>query len=208
MAILLMLSGGADSAVALIKLLTENNDPVHAHHIILSDSESRTRYKAEDSACDRIAAFCREKYRDFVYTKSHWDFPLRYFGWNLTLCAFVGARVIRSFPKGSITRYAVGVIDEPHTLGMWSERVEEARATFYAGLITAGLTHQPEIVWPVSHMTKTDILNFLPAELQNVVSFCRNPTEVRDGIFRACGTCISCRTRKDAGRFPEQGNPA
>ena len=196
-----MLSGGADSAAALIKLLSENQEPVFAHHIIIADSESTTRYKTEDAACDRLVEYCRLHYRDFVYTRSLWDFPLPYFGWNLTLCAFVGARVIRSFPAARITRYAVGVIDEPHTLGVWSERVEEARATFFAGLITARLPYQPEIVWPVMHMSKRDILDFLPPEVIEMVSFCRNPSELGDGTFRPCGTCVSCNTRKEAGRF-------
>ena len=202
MAILLMLSGGADSAAVLIKLLSETEEQVFAHHIIIADRESTTRYKAEDLACDHVVAYCRRRYRDFVYTKSLWDFPLPYFGWNLTLCAFVGARVIRSFPAARIARYAVGVIDEPHTLGMWKERVEEARATFYAGLVTARLQYQPEIVWPVSHMTKRQILDFLPPEVVDMVSFCRNPGELGAGRYRPCGECISCKTRKEAGRFP------
>jgi len=202
MATLLMLSGGADSAAALIKLLTENNDPVFCHHIIIADQESRSRYKAEDIASDKVVRYCREHFRDFVYTKSLWDFPLSYFGWNLTLCAFVGARVLRSFPAAKIARYAVGVIDEPRTLGRWKERVEEAQTTFYAGLITAGLTYRPAIIWPVAHMTKIDVLDFLPLELADIVSFCRNPIELSGDTFRPCGRCVSCKTRKDVGRFP------
>ena len=112
MTTLIMLSGGADSAAALIKLLNESGEPVFAHHIIISDNESASRHKVENLACDRLVKYCREHYRDFVYSKSLWDFPLPYFGWNLTLCAFVGARVLRSFPAARITRYAVGVIDE------------------------------------------------------------------------------------------------
>lgn len=203
MATLLMLSGGADSAVALIKLLTESQEPVFCHHIVIADSESRSRYKAEDIACDKVVKYCREHYRDFTYTKSVWDFPLRYFGWNLTLCAFVGARVLRSFPAAKINRYAVGVIDEPHTLGMWKERLEEIKATFYGGLITAKLTYKPEIIWPVAHMTKTDILNFLPPALADAVSFCRNPSESSQNTFHPCGNCISCKSRKEVNRFPE-----
>lgn len=203
MATLLMLSGGADSAAALIKLLTEDQDPVFCHHIIIADSESRTRYKAEDIACEKIVKYCREHYRDFTYTKSAWDFPLRYFGWNLTLCAFVGARVLRSFPEAKIDRFAVGVIDEPHTLGMWEERVQELEATFYGGLITARLPYRPEITWPVSRMSKTDILNYLPPALVDIASFCRNPSETTKNNFRPCGKCISCETRKEVGRFPD-----
>lgn len=202
MATLIMLSGGADSAAALIKLLKESDGQVYAHHIIISDSESATRHKAENIASDRLVKYCREHYRDLVYTKSLWDFPLPYFGWNLTLCAFVGARVLRSFPAARITRYAVGVIDEPHTLGMWKERVDEATATFYAGLITARLDYQPEIIWPVAHMTKREVLDFLPPEVAGMVSFCRNPVELWGNRFRPCGTCIACNTRKEAGRLP------
>lgn len=202
MGTLLMLSGGADSAAALIKLLTDSDEPVFAHHIVIHDRESATRHKAENLACDRLAKYCREHYRDFVFTKSLWDFPLPYFGWNLTLCAFVGARVLRSFPAARITRYAVGVIDEPHTLGMWEERVEEARATFHAGLITARLGYHPEITWPVAHMTKNEVIDFLPPEVVEMVSFCRNPIEMWGNRFRPCGKCISCNTRKEVGRFP------
>lgn len=202
MATLLMISGGVDSAAALIKLLSENGEPVFAHHIVLSDSESPVRHKAENIACDRLVRYCRERYRDFSYTKSFWDFQLPYFGWNLTLCAFVGARVLRSFPAAGITHYAVGVIDEPHTLGMWEERVEEAKATFYAGLITARLSFQPEIVWPVAHMTKREVLDFLPPEVVEMASYCRNPTELWGNRFRPCGKCISCHTRRETGHFP------
>ncbi|MBK6632098.1 MAG: hypothetical protein IPG33_14330 [Betaproteobacteria bacterium] len=129
-------------------------------------------------------------------------FSAALFGWNLTLCAFVGARVLRSFPADGITRYAVGVIDEPHTLGMWKERVEEAKATFYAGLITARLDYQPEIVWPVAHMTKREVLDFLPPEVIEMASYCRNPAELWGNRFRPCGKCISCDTRRKIGHFP------
>ena len=80
--------------------------------------------------------------------------------------------------------------------------MEEARATFYAGLITARLDYQPEIIWPVAHMTKREVLDFLPPEIVEMVSFCRNPVESWGNRFRPCGTCVSCNTRKEAGRFP------
>ena len=165
---------------------------------MLSDSENPHDSRRRISPATASSSTCRTNYRPFIYTKSRWDFPLKYFGWNLTLCAFVGARVIRSFPRARIDRYAVGVI---YLIGGWEERVEEARATFYAGLITARLPWQPEILWPVSGMTKRDILEFLPAEVLTMASFCRNPEEVGQGEFRPCGNCVSCNTRKAIGRF-------
>jgi hypothetical protein len=201
MATLLMISGGADSAVALIKLLTETNEPVFCHHIIIADSESNTRYKAEDIACDKVVAYCKQHYRDFVYTKSLWHSQLPYFGWNLTTCAFVAARVIRSFPRARIDKFGLGVIDEPHTLGLWEERMQEIEMTFHGGLVSARLDYKPEIIWPVADMTKSDILEFLPDELLNVVSFCRNPIQVAENQFQPCGGCIACNTRKEVGRF-------
>jgi len=197
MATLLMLSGGADSAAALVKLLTESSEPVFCHHILISDRESRTRCRAENIACDKVVKYCREHYRGFTYTKSLWNFQLPYFGWNLTLCAFVGARVLRSFPEAGINRFAVGVINEPHTLGGWKERVEEASATFHAGLITARLPCRPRIIWPVGQMTKADVLHFLPPDLRGLVSYCRDPLEESDRTFTPCGKCVSCRTRQD-----------
>ena len=184
MATLLMLSGGADSAVALIKLLTETDEAVYCHHIIIADSESSTRYKAEDIACDKVVAYCKANYRDFVYTKSLWHSKLAYFGWNLTTCAFVAARVIRSFPRARISKFALGVIDEPHTLGYWEERLQEIEMTFHGGLVSAKLDYTPEIIWPVSGMTKAQILDFLPDELLQTVSFCRNPKQITETQFQ------------------------
>jgi hypothetical protein len=202
MGTLLMLSGGADSAATLVKLLAESDEPVFAHHIVNRDVESATRHLAEDAACEAIVRHCRQAYRPFTYTKSWWHFPLPYFGWNLTLCAFVGARVLRSFPEAGIRRLALGIIDEPHTLGMWEERVREFTETFYAGLVTARLPYKPEIVLPVAHMTKRQALDFLPAPLTEVVSYCRDPALLWGNRFRPCGRCNACRTRMEAGRFP------
>lgn len=206
MATLLMISGGADSAAALIKLLTESKEPIFAHHIILSDRESKTRYKAEEIACGKVIAYCKRQYRDFKYTKSVWDFQLPYYGWNLTLAAFVGARVIRSFPKANITKFALGVIDPPGTLGMWEERVEEFTSTLYAGLVTARLKERPEIAMPVGHMTKKEVVDFLPDEVVKMVSFCRSSVQVKKNDFKPCGKCSSCKLRKESGIFPLTSN--
>ena len=203
MATLLMLSGGADSAAALVKLLTETDELVFAHHIINRDRESPTRFVAEHLASQRIAQYCLEHYRKFTYSHSAWDFQLPYFGWNLTLAAFVGARVVRSFPGAGIDKFALGVIDEPRTLGQWDERVREFTATFEAALITAKLKTIPEIVFPVGHMTKRDVIQFLPRDLLEMVSFCRNPLPQGQDRFAPCGKCISCETRKEAGGFPD-----
>jgi hypothetical protein len=53
MATLLMLSGGADSAAALIQLLTADREPVFCHHIIIADR------RAEPAARLRISPAIR-----------------------------------------------------------------------------------------------------------------------------------------------------
>jgi hypothetical protein len=197
-----MLSGGTDSAAALVKLLTESDEPVFAHHIINRDRESPTRFMAEQIASQRVAHYCRDHYRTFTYTQSVWDFQLPYFGWNLTLAAFVGARVLRSFPGAGIDKFALGVIDEPRTLGQWEARIREFTATFHAALITANIKAMPAIVYPVGHMTKKDILAFLHRDLLAMVAFCRDPVQVGKSEFVPCGTCIACNTRKEASGLP------
>ncbi len=201
MATLLMLSGGADSAAVLIKLLTDSDQDVFAHHIVIRDAESETRFRAENIACDKVVEYCKETYRNFVYSKSLWDFQLPYFGWNHTLCAFVGARVIRSFPKARIRYYATGVVDTVPRPAEWELRVEEMRDTFYAALRTAKYKVQPEIIWPVAHMSKQDIYDFLPQELLDVVTVCRDPEDIGDDKFKPCRECTSCKNWQEVGGF-------
>lgn len=123
MATLLMLSGGADSAAALVKPLTETDELVFAHHIINRNRESPTRFVAEHLASQRIARYGLEHYRKFAYTHSAWDFQLPYFGWNLTLAAF-GAPAWRvPSPAPASTSSPWESSTRPAPWGQWDERV-------------------------------------------------------------------------------------
>lgn len=195
MAALVMLSGGIDSTAALAHLLTADDQPVFAHYIVKKDAESPHMAAAETHAVNRIVPYCQKAYRPFQFTHSVWDFRLPYFGWNLTLCAFVGAQVIRSFGTG-IDRYVTGVNYEHfHGLGDWERRVQEAEKTFEAAFTTSNRERLPAIEWPLAEMTKQQVVDTLPVDLLELTWSCRHPvpTSEKNG-FDVCGVCVACKT--------------
>ena len=202
MATLLMFSGGIDSTAALVKLLNDTDEHIYAHHIYKFDLESDFHVEAEAMATSKIIPYCQEKYRPFTYTTSKWEFKLPYFGWNLTLCAFVGAQVIRSVGN-QINRYAIGThqddifmqtgVDE-RGFGDGSRRLQEALGVFYACFGTSNREALPSIYWPLRDMTRQDVVNSIPKDLLELTWSCRTPLKTETNDFRPCGKCISCKT--------------
>ncbi len=202
MATLLMFSGGIDSTAALVKLLQESSDPLIVHHIYKYDAESQYHAEVEAIAVNNVLEYCKKNYREFTFTSSKWEFGLPYFGWNLTLCAFVGAQVIRSFGD-TITRYVVGThqddvfmqqgIDE-RGFGDGSRRLQEALGVFYASFGTSNRETLPSIYWPLKDMTRQQVVDSLPKDLLALTWTCRQPIKLANGEFDICGQCISCKT--------------
>lgn len=210
MATLLMFSGGIDSTAALVKLLTESEEPVVVHHIYKYDAESDYHAEAEAVAVKKVLDYCHANYREFSFTSSKWEFKLPYFGWNLTLCAFVGAQVIRSFGD-QITRYAVGTHQDDlfmqtgvdkRGFGDGSRRLQEALGVFYASFGTSDRETLPTVYWPLRNMTRQAVVDSIPDELLSMTWSCRAPVKRGDGEFNTCGKCITCKNLEEIKGLP------
>jgi hypothetical protein len=47
-------------------------------------------------------------------------------------------------------------------------------------------------IYPVVHLTKTEIYNILPKELRDMTWSCRTPVYIDEKITKECGKCKTC----------------
>lgn len=185
---ILMFSGGLDSVVLLAKLLECTNHTVHAHHIELVNFENR--WRAENAAVERVADYCRRRYRDFALTRSRSEFNIgKGGGTDLQLAMFTAARLTVAL-GGTADIVMTGHITPP----FWE--LSEGAAVFNAAFINR--KHKPEWLRPLAYLKgahfrkKLDIWEAVPEELAAMAWSCRRPVEAPDG-FAPCGTCQACR---------------
>src|SRR3954451_22231548 len=100
MTTLVMFSGGLDSTAMLVQLLTQSREELRVHHVRMENREQRAA--AEQSAVERIVAWCASRYRPVAAAA-------RGRGWREPLPAVsllaVGARFPR--PRGDPDRLPV-----------------------------------------------------------------------------------------------------
>ena len=199
-----MLSGGLDSCAALLHDLRHTDFGVHAHHIVLQTPDNR--HEAESRAVEKIVSFCREKYRNFVFTSNSFSWP-------------VVCEVFPAFPKDSfiVNTVAGGIAyiiknttaflgqkpkiqyvvtlnqDElcPHT---WEEYFSSASfLAFQAGFQSFFYDSlPPEMVFPFIDKTKKDLAATIPEELKPHIASCRRPQKIHSGHI-PCGICHTCK---------------
>jgi 7-cyano-7-deazaguanine synthase in queuosine biosynthesis len=193
MTTLVMYSGGLDSTAMLVKLLAETEDELRVHHIRMVNREARAQ--AEQSAVERIVAWCRDRYRPFRYSESGLDFaaleaiPIDY------LCiAFVACQVAIDTPR--CNRIAVAALARDTDIENRSARQRRVFDTLY-DCYRARKLGEPEVQWiyPVYHATKQELAAALPPELVRLTWSCRRPVREGEG-WRACGACKACLARQ------------
>ena len=192
MTTLVMFSGGLDSTAMLVQLLTEAQDELRVHHIRMANREQRAA--AEQTAVERIVAWCRERYRAFRYSESALDFteleaiPIDY------LCvAFVACQVAIDTPR--CNRVAVASLARDTDIENRSAHQRRVFDAMYECYRYRKLG-EPEVRWiyPVYHATKRELAGTLPRELVELSWSCRRPVPV-GGAFRPCGACKACLAR-------------
>ena len=178
---LIMLSGGLDSTVALVKMLEETKDNIHVHHINYYNTENRA--EAENIAISKIVPYC-QNIRSFKYSESTQDYRQLGLSYDIHVTRFTAAQIAR---YGGIDRVVSGkCADDTNPLDI-------ANAIF-----NACLSGNPDgIVWyyPVEHMTKNDEKAYLTVnapELLEYIHCCRKPIKVGDK-WTNCNTCHTCR---------------
>lgn len=195
--VLVMLSGGLDSAYLLYHYLKETNLHVHAHHIILK-SKSEPRWKKELESSNNVVKYCRKNIKKFYYTTSVWDWGdvgsiIR----DICLVSIVAGIIIREV-KGDYIYLATGRVVEDNNYEC-SRRLFESNlsSTLWYSVskeFAAGKEVHPIIQRPLMEMTKRDIVESAPSELVNLTWSCRAP---KNG--KPCGVCHACRDRKKSG---------
>jgi 7-cyano-7-deazaguanine synthase in queuosine biosynthesis len=182
-------SGGYDSTLLLHKIL-ESGESCAAHHVHLITEEGK-RYAPEAKAYRAVLKELRRMHGDFICTTStHKYFSPFWLGWDLLNATYhtavategnlrhIGKRDVElclAIPKESVR------CDSDHDL--LQDRVEDLWTTYFKRL---GV--HSTVSYPVSHMTKHEIIGALPENLRSICWTCRSPV---DGT-KPCGKCKSC----------------
>lgn len=180
-----MLSGGIDSVWALWKHLTTTDAPIRTHHVHLHNWEGRAALEGE--AVAKVLAWARDNgfARRVTHTESTTDFgsirriPRDHHAWGYWAgCIFFAEpdlkRVIRTFHLDSV-RAGVDSPERRRADEAWRRPIEF-------------ISQRPvELVWPMIHMTKAEVVRDLPDELLKLCWWCRRPNG-----RKACHACHTC----------------
>ena len=189
-----MYSGGLDSTAMLVKLLEQSEDELRVHHIRMANQEGRD--EAEQSAVERIVAWCRARYRPFRYSESGLDFrglaaiPIDYIS-----IAFVACQVAIDTP--GCDRIAVASLARDTDIENRSARQRRVFAAMYE-CYRARKLGEPAVQWvyPVYHATKKELAAALPGALMELTWSCRRPVR-RGAGWQPCGVCKACLARRE-----------
>lgn len=179
---LVMFSGGLDSTVALVKLLKETDDNIHAHHINLYNQEGRA--EAEKIAVSKIIPYC-QKIRPFKFTTTTQDYTEIFTPYDTHITRFTAAQICRGY--SGIQRVVSGWCKDdtnPNTI---------SDAIFKAAL--CGNPDNIEWYYPCLEMTKKEEKEYLSKEcpeLLDFIHYCRKPIKNGD-VWEPCKKCHTCK---------------
>jgi 7-cyano-7-deazaguanine synthase in queuosine biosynthesis len=200
--ILVMLSGGVDSAFMLYRYLIETDLPVHAHHISMR-YPLEPRWQQEDEATAKIIQNCTNKFRNFNYSESRFDFPFqKYAGWDSDLQLLVASRIAPNLEGDPIT-VALGWNADDLERASVKDRIERnVTANLWQALCASVYTKKnlnPVLAMPLLEMqlTKQMIIEKMPDDLFALCWSCRQPVLFKNTAV-PCGKCHACVERKQA----------
>jgi 7-cyano-7-deazaguanine synthase in queuosine biosynthesis len=185
--VLVMLSGGIDSTGLLWQLLNKN-EKIHVHHMNLKNRELRDA--AESIAVSNILDYCK-KFVDFTHSESTHEYPSFYnkMMWDTDIISFMSGMVCQLMPW--IKEVAIGMTKTDFNDSSINTRVERANNVFNAMC-------EATKVYPLKDMTKREVWDLMPKELQALTWSCRTPVYGAN-VISVCGKCKSCKELNDAG---------
>jgi len=189
-----MISGGLDSTAALVWMLTNTDDVIHAHHIKLQNRENRA--KAESQALANILPYLRENYRPFQYTESSVDMGKMFIPFDLFVYSFMSGVIVQGLKgRRAIHRIVTGSIQTRINI---DKRREYAWGLFRYMADWSAHNRNRNIDWyrPLIGMTKEEVYDFLPKELSDMTWSCRYPKYDDGDNATTCGKCFSCMATK------------
>lgn len=196
---LLMFSGGLDSTGALWQLLQNKEHKIHIHHLYLLNKQHRA--EAEQRSVKNILSYMSTKSYNFKYSESYHEYPfysyidtintetkevsvIQNFIPDSDIYNFIAGTICLSLP--TIKKVAIGRTQSDYGLSI-DERT--TRANKLLELFAPNVKK----IYPVIHLTKTEIYNMLPEEIRNMTWSCRNPITIDKDTFKECGKCKTCQ---------------
>lgn len=184
---LLMLSGGIDSAWCANTLLTQGHR-LRTHHVRLHDREGRQ--DVEDEAAARVVAWLAARHgahrvRHTRSTVSWGDLPhvtFNYYEWAKWAGVVLADPACKHISRIVIPRHADAFRAGPG--GPEARRSDEAYTTIASCVARRPVT----LVYPMVHLTKAQVVCSMPPGLLDLCWWCRRPKE-----GRPCHTCHTCR---------------
>ena len=193
--ILLMFSGGLDSTAALWQLLQNKENKVHIHHLNIINKQNRTKaeYIAVNNIISYISKYYKTKYSESYHTCPEYSyieeqkdaFIIRQsFMFDGDLYNFIAGTICTSLPN--IKSMAIGRTKSD------SEEISTMKRAIIGTNIFKLLAPNVEKIYPVVHLTKTEVYNILPKELRDMTWSCRTPVYINEEIIKECGKCKTC----------------
>jgi len=196
-----MFSGGIDSSGVLHKLITDpdyGDRELIVQHIFLQNRENRAQ--AELNSVEKIINYYRARYpqRSFTYTESIFNTvgfaPLQAdrFPFDMDVCAFMASNI--AVARKEVRQIAMGRTKTDIDKGGESflQRMERAQRVFRA-VYYLEPEPLPTYIFPVINMTKKEVWEMLPNEVQDATWYCRHPDYSEEGDAIRCGQCITCK---------------
>ena len=194
---LLMLSGGIDSVAAMAMVLEAREVRVHAHHIVLVDSQGRWRQELDASRAARWTTAAGPR-GDLEYTESVHTVN-RYVPNNMEIQRFVAAELCKialregdGYAQVISGRNADDISDGEG----FRQRARRAQGVFDAMMMHVKPSERPAYEYPLSRMPKAEVVSWLGRKhpkLYSVCWSCRQPLEDEEGAPRwPCGKCEPC----------------
>lgn len=177
-----MLSGGIDSAYCLYKHLKDDKE-IRLHHVNLSDREGRRKMEAK--AVKAILGYFKHKNHLITYTESSVDFgTLRYTPFNYYLWAYWAGAIFKS--NSNLTKI---IIPRHSDAFVGSSGSGEQSNEAYINTIELISGRRPELLFPMLHLTKAEVIEDTPVELLKLTWYCRRPTPSQ----QPCKECKTCK---------------
>ena len=191
--ILILFSGGIDSTAMLKKCLTETDEEIHAHHLILKYTRtlgnfSDWRWEPELSACRKVRDYLLASYREFVYTEAEFIEDPDGRNPDLTHYCQETVRLVQESP-GKYTEALRGWHSED------PRAIPDMKIKFLAWHALYEADPNVKYSFPLLTWTKKEIINYLEPELLSLTLSCRFPQFVDEWL--PCGDCFSCRPIKE-----------
>lgn len=200
--ILVLFSGGQDSAAALFKVLTETDYVVHAHHIILVDSQNR--WYPELMACRHIVQWLHTHVRPFLYTENVYT-NTTFVPNNMEIQRFVAGELSKiALSERDPYKYIVSGRNATDNTGREFERRSKRAHTIYNAMLMDIPFYQRAVFWfPLSDMTKDNVNAYLRDNAKGILDLtwsCRTPVfDIPDDLnsYRVCKRCKTCMELMD-----------